>query len=84
MDSFGDVLNSLIRCRLNTEDEETYEKTGSIISGFLREMEIILKEDNYTISRLEKYEVYGNNVDMSYESNDKEIEEVKLPEFWPK
>lgn len=59
--------------RQDTEDEETYNKTNVIINGFLKEMEIILEEDNFTISRIEKYEVYSNNIDKSCDSNDKEI-----------
>ncbi len=36
-------------------------------------MEIILLEDNYTISRLEKYEIEDNNLDKSCQSNDQEV-----------
>lgn len=41
--------------RADTESEEEFENINQIIQGFLKEMEIILLEDNYTISRLEKY-----------------------------
>lgn len=45
-------------------------------------MQIIIKEDNFTISRLENYEIYGNNIEGSVSSNDREVEELKPTHYW--
>ena len=37
-------------------------------------MQEIIQEDNYTLNRLEKYEIYGNNLEGSVMSNDREVE----------
>jgi hypothetical protein len=47
-------------------------------------MEIILLEDNYTLSRLEKYEIEDNNLEKSCQSNDKEVEELPPGHYWMK
>ena len=55
------------------ESEEEFKKTTAIIEGFIKEMQIILREDNFTISRLENYEIYGNNIDASAMPNDRDV-----------
>lgn len=65
VDDFGEVIKKLMALRADTESEEEFESVNQIILGFLKEMEIILLEDNYTISRLEKYEVEDNNLEKS-------------------
>lgn len=55
------------------ESEEEFKKTTAIIEGFIKEMQIILREDNFTISRLKNYEIYGNNIDVSAMPNDRDV-----------
>lgn len=48
-------------------------------------MEIILLEDNYTISRLEKYEIEASNLERSCSSIDKEVDQpVPSDHYWRK
>ena len=70
--------------RADTENEEEFENINQIIQGFLKEMEIILLQDNYTLSRLEKYEIEDNNLEKSCQSNDKEVEELPPDHYWVK
>ena len=71
IEKFGEVIKELLVMREDIESEEEFEKTSGIIEGFLKEMQIIIKEDNFTINRLENYEVYGNNIEGSVASNDR-------------
>lgn len=45
-------------------------------------MQKIIEEDNYTLNRLEQYEIYGNNLEGSVMSNDREVEELKPSHYW--
>lgn len=70
--------------RADTEEEMEFENLNKIIAGFVKEMQIIINEDNYTISRLEKYQPEENNLEKSCESNDKEVEELPPDHYWRK
>ena len=82
IDEFGNLIKKLIERRENIENEEEFEKTNTVIDGFIKEMQIIIQEDNYTLGRLEDYEVYGNNIGGPVVSNDKEVEELQPTHFW--
>lgn len=47
-------------------------------------MQIILEEDNYTISRIENYDAYVNNINRSCDSNDRSIVELPPTHYWKK
>ena len=82
LDEFGRVIKELLLLREDIESEEEFKRTTVVIEGFIKEMQIIIKEDNYMLSRLENYEIYGNNIDGSVASNDQELEELKPTHYW--
>lgn len=84
VEEFGETIKRLIGLRADTESEEEFENVNQIIEGFLKEMEIILLEDNYAISRLEKYQVEDNNLEKSCELNDKEVDNLPPDHYWVK
>lgn len=45
-------------------------------------MQIIVQEDNYTVSRIENYDPYANNIEKSCISNDRSVIELQPTHYW--